>query len=395
MNVITYELKEKILYIYFHKRVDANNVNEISIITKELLDKNPQVDVIIDCEDLEYISSAGLREILKVKKKIANTKLINVNTDVYEIFDMTGFTEMMEIEKAYKKISIDGCEIIGTGANGNIYRTDPETIVKVYKNLNSLDEIKNERRLAKKAFVLGIPTAISYDICKVGEHYGTVFELLSAEPLNKLVEKYPEKMDEYINLYVNLMKKINSTIVDDPIVPSIKQVGISWANKTAKHLEEADAKKLISLFENVNDDMTMIHGDYHVKNVMIQDGEAILIDMDTISHGNVAFELAAMFSAYEGFFLDPAIPQAAFLGLSDENRTNFFTKTLKALFEVDDLNLIEEEFNKAKLISYTRILRRWVDRGALSTEQGKRTVQLYKDEIVKLLPKVNTLNMKL
>ncbi len=38
--------------------------------------------------------------------------------------------------------------------------------------------IKNEQRLAKRAFVKGVPTAISYDIVKVGDKYGSVFELL-------------------------------------------------------------------------------------------------------------------------------------------------------------------------------------------------------------------------
>lgn len=395
MSVLTYEIKDEILYLIPQGRIDANNVAVVNeVVTKALSEYMGNI-VVMDCDNLVYISSAGLREVLKIKKQKNNFKLINVCPDVYEIFDMTGFTEMMEIERAYKKIDVTGCEIIGSGANGNVYRVDPETIVKVYKNADSIEDIKNERRLAKKAFILGIPTAISYDICRVDDHYGSVFELLNADSLNRLVEKHPEKMDEYVKLYVDLMKRINATIVNDPIIPSIKETGIWWAKKTAAHLDKASGDKLIKLFEDVNDDMTMIHGDYHVKNVMIQDGEALLIDMDTIGHGNVVFELAAMYSAYIGFFLDTTLSQAGFLGLSDENRLTFFDKTLKLLFNVDDVSKIEKELNKAKLVSYTRILRRCVDRGALESEAGRRRVGLYRDAILEILPNIDTLNMKI
>ena len=47
----------------------------------------------------------------------------------------------------------------------------------------------------------------------------------------------------------------------------------------------------------------MLHGDYHIKNVMMQDGEVLLIDMDTLCQGHPVFELASMYNAYVGFSL--------------------------------------------------------------------------------------------
>ena len=123
--------------------------------------------------------------LLRLKKAHNGFKIINCKPEVYDIFDMTGFVEMMEISKAYRELSIDGCEVIGEGANGIVYRTDPDTIVKVYKNHDALEEIHNERELARKAFVMGIPTAIPYDVVKVGDYYGSVFELLNAKSFRK------------------------------------------------------------------------------------------------------------------------------------------------------------------------------------------------------------------
>ena len=172
--------------IVLKKRVDASNVGEVEAKIKEELN-GYDGDIIIDADELEYISSAGLRVILKIKKKYPNTKIINCSQAVYDIFEMTGFTEILNIKKGYRKISVDGCEIIGKGAYGTVYRLDHETIVKLYKNSDSINSIINERERAKKAFVLGIPTAISYDIVQVGDSYGSVFEMLDAKSFAELL----------------------------------------------------------------------------------------------------------------------------------------------------------------------------------------------------------------
>ena len=58
-------------------------------------------DLVLDLKDLEYTSSAGLRVILKAQKmmnKQGSMKLIHVNEDVMEVFDITGFLDILNIE---------------------------------------------------------------------------------------------------------------------------------------------------------------------------------------------------------------------------------------------------------------------------------------------------------
>lgn len=57
--------------------------------------------LILDFKSLEYISSAGLRVLLGTQKKIqknGSMKLINVCEDVMEVFEMTGFADILTIE---------------------------------------------------------------------------------------------------------------------------------------------------------------------------------------------------------------------------------------------------------------------------------------------------------
>ena len=168
--------------------IDSSNAAAVESKLKELYSEHPCDSIELDCDKLEYCTSAGLRVILRMKQNADGTVLTNVHTDLYNIFDMTGFTEMMEVRKAYRVISVEGCEAIGQGANGKVYRIDPDTIVKVYLNPDALPEIHRERELARLAFVAGVPTAIPYDVVRIeGGGYGSVFELLNATSYAKLL----------------------------------------------------------------------------------------------------------------------------------------------------------------------------------------------------------------
>ena len=57
--------------------------------------------LILDCKGLEYISSAGLRVVLNAQKKMqqmGEMKVINVCPEVMDIFEMTGFVDILVIE---------------------------------------------------------------------------------------------------------------------------------------------------------------------------------------------------------------------------------------------------------------------------------------------------------
>lgn len=75
--------------------------------TAPVLDKTIQEEIsehtalVLDLKDLEYISSAGLRVLLSAQKrmgKCGSMKLKNVCEEVMEVFEMTGFADVLEIE---------------------------------------------------------------------------------------------------------------------------------------------------------------------------------------------------------------------------------------------------------------------------------------------------------
>lgn len=381
MISINGEKTDNTLKIALDGRIDSTNAADVEKQLDDIINENSFEELIIDAQKLEYISSAGLRIILRLKKNNSSLKIINVSSDVYEIFEMTGFSEIMPIEKAYREFSVEGCEIIGQGANGKVYRIDPETIIKVYNNPDSLPDIKRERELARKAFVLGIPTAIPYDVVKVGEGYGSVFELLNAKSFAKLIEEDPDNIDKYIGLYIDLLKKIHGTEVVDDEVPSMKEVAIGWAKDLVEYLPNGYGEKLVQIVESIPDSKNMMHGDYHIKNVMMQNGETLLIDMDTICTGDPVFELASMFNAYVGFGSCDASNVENFLGLSYDRTNYIWEKSLELYCEGKSEEEMQELKAKAELIGYARIMRRTIRRGGLETEDGQELIDFCRKQI--------------
>lgn len=381
MISINGEKTDNTLKITLDGRIDSTNAADVEKQLDDIVNENSFEELIIDAQKLEYISSAGLRIILRLKKNNSSLKIVNVSSDVYEIFEMTGFSEIMPIEKAYREFSVEGCEIIGQGANGKVYRIDPETIIKVYNNPDSLPDIKRERELARKAFVLGIPTAIPYDVVKVGDGYGSVFELLNAKSFAKLIEEDPDNIDKYIGLYIDLLKKIHGTEVVDDEVPSMKEVAVGWAKDLVEYLPNGYGEKLVQIIENIPDSKHMMHGDYHIKNVMMQNGETLLIDMDTICTGEPVFELASMFNAYVGFGSIDASNVENFLGLSYDRTNYIWEKSLELYCEGKSEEEMQELKAKAELIGYARIMRRTIRRGGLDTEDGQELIDFCKKQI--------------
>ena len=386
---ITYRTDKDILYIAVEGRIDASNAAEAEEKIFNIKNNNPGKHIVVDADKLEYISSAGLRVILKLRKEEPKLAIINVASDVYEVFDMTGFTDMVTVEKAYQRMSVEGCEFIAKGANGAVYRYDDETILKTYFAKDALPEIKQERENARKAFVLGINTAIPYGIVRVDDGYGTVTELLNAVSVTKMIRKNPDDLSEAAKYYIDMLKSIHAIKVEDGEVPDMKETALAWADFVAPHLPEEQGKKLRDLIEAVPKRNTLMHGDYHTNNIMVQNGEPLLIDMDTLCMGHPVFELGSMFNAFVGYAELDHQNMMDFFGYSFETAGKFWDMALKMYLGTEDEEVCRSVAEKAMIIGYTRMLRRALRRPEEAESPAK--IARCKEMLEQLLGKVDSL----
>ena len=309
MSLLNIESSNNNLIIKLCQRIDTNNIHHVASEIKEALSKIRASSIILDAEKLEYISSIGLREILDIKKILINVeriiveskknecklKIINVSPRIYDIFEVTGFTDIIQIEKAHRNISIEGCAEIGRGACGTVYRLDDETIVKVFVDGYEMEKIEKERENSKNAFTHGVDTAIPFDIVKVGNNYGLIYEIIKADTLKNVMLKERDKLDYYIGIYANYVKNMHSIVFDKDCYPDMKEV---WTKKVEESEgdfsdeERAAAKKLISMIPNRKN---FNHGDMNLGNLMVENGNAILIDMEDAVLGHPVFDTSFIY----------------------------------------------------------------------------------------------------
>ena len=375
--------------VVFTGKIASDNAEQIQDFVYPQLDGGKEI--VFDFDKVDYISSSGLRFVLKVAKSFKDFKVINLSPAVHEIFEITGFTSLVKTEKALREISVAGKEIIGEGYIGRVYRLDPDTIAKVVYREYGLDDIRREVGLSKKAFVAGIPTAIPFDVVKVKEGgYGAVYELLKSECFNKLFINHPEDEDKNVALYIKLLKKIMSIKLDDPTLPRKIDEAKRWVNDLKKFdvFDIPTLEKLEKLVNTIPDLDNFVHGDYHIKNIMMEGDEPLLIDMDTIGCGHPIFELSGFYLTYIGYPSTDAGNCKAFLGIDDRVAQRLFYDSMNEVYK----DKTEEERNqiidKIALLGYM-----WLAWKTLLFEP-ENTKRLYhsRDVVLSLIDKYDTLN---
>lgn len=285
------------LTLFCEGRIDSGCSRQVGTEIGFIIEKNEEAGLlthlVFDFEHLEYISSAGLREFLVIAKKYKNLKIVNASTEVYDIFHTTGFSQIIPITRKLREVSVEGCDLVGKGANGKVYRLDQDTIIKVYSHLHQYDDIQESLTTAKQLFLAGVPVAISYDVVKVGKAYGAIFEMLDSDTLGQFISKNPDKLEEYAIKSAGFLRKLHHTEMPEGILPDARQMCRKWITEN-RGLDETAKHKLIALCNDIPARNTFIHGDFHCGNIMIKDGKPTLIDIDEAAVGDPVFDFAMM-----------------------------------------------------------------------------------------------------
>ena len=381
-------LENNVLTLYLGGEINSYNADNIEKEIRETLEKQSFEKLVLDFSSVSYISSAGLRIILKLKQQYNDFSIVETSLEVYDIFSMTGFVNIMDIKKGLKKVFLSGAEVIGDGYYSTVYRVDKDTIIKVFNRVSDPEQIERELKLAKEAFILGIPTAISFDIVKVDDgKLGVRFEMLDCESLKNMVINYPERMNEFLEKYAALLKKMNTTECFDPNIPDMKAHYLRKLDKIKAWLPKEVNEKLLKMFNAIPDRRTLIHGDCHFKNIMVQKDELLLIDMDTLSVGHPIFEWAALYAPYCAFNEDEPGNSLRFFGIKDEDALALYNALLVRYFGKDDQAIRD----KIKIVGYVHMIR-WTTNNDPTNE---KRINGCKERLLKLLEQYNDLDIGL
>lgn len=106
---ITQEKKGNVNILKLNGRLDASTAGKLEDALRELTSQE-KMRILVDCQQLEYISSAGLRVLLATAKELQKRSgkifLSSLNANVKQVFEISGFTSIFPIyETAEKAVS--------------------------------------------------------------------------------------------------------------------------------------------------------------------------------------------------------------------------------------------------------------------------------------------------
>lgn len=293
--------------------------------------------------------------------------------------------------KKYREVSVDGCKLIGRGAKGEVYRYDDELVIKVFNYKNTYRDVEHEIALSRKAFIMGIPTAISFGIVSVGERYGAMYELVDSETISSCIERNPGQVDAYAKIMAELAHTIHSiTVTEEDGFRNVLDRIKKRVSSGVRYEDAALAEKCLKLIDTIPVSDTLIHGDFHTGNVFMQRGEALLIDMDRVSTGHPITELSCLYYFYITLGeYDPAVVED-FMGFSYQTARQFYDSFIRSYLGTEDEQKIIEVSEKAAFLSYVRMIAR-IRKKAVLSENDHQNIAFYLEKIQTLLEKLDTL----
>ena len=349
-----YNVNDGVLNVALEGRLDTDASVKFDAEIAQISKSNPHECMIIDAQKLEYVASSGLRTVLKLAKTEKNFSVENVSPNVYNVFEMTGFSRIINIRKALRKIDLDNCEKIGFGGNGAVYRISEDEIVKVNYNPLTYAALDKELAKAKEAFLLGVPTAISFDLVDCGEgRRGVVYETIKSKSLGETIQSNPDQMEELTEKYVEQLNILHAVHTDNPVFGNAKDSYRKQVEGASKYLTEEEGKMLEQLLEVLPEGDRLTHGDAHTKNIMIQNGEMLWIDMEGMAVGHPIYDLISIAAVLNGIRNDDQVTMGI-CGMDVATVLKFKECFIKKYFKTEDPQMIQKY---SSMIDALRLIR--------------------------------------
>lgn len=350
---LNFNLNDGVLTVSADGRLDTEASVRFDAEIAEISRNNPHESMVLDAEKLQYVASSGLRTILKMVKTEKNFSMENVSESVYNVFEMTGFSRIMTIRKALRKIDLEKCERIGFGGNGAVYRVSEDEIVKVNYNPATYAALDMELAKAKEAFLLGIPTAISFDLVDCGEgRRGVVYETIKSKTLGETIQSSPERMEELTEKYIEQLNILHAVHTDNPVFSNAKDSYRKQVEDASKFLTEEEGKMLEQILEVLPEGDRLVHCDAHPKNIMIQDEEMLWIDMEGMSVGHPIYDLISISAVLNGMRTDEVT--MSICGMDIQTVLRFKECFIRKYFKTDDPEAVQKY---SSMIDVLRLIR--------------------------------------
>ena len=256
----------------------------------------------------------------------------------------------------FRQMTLDNMKCISKGGTGECFQIDEDKILKLYYEGMPVERAVLEKECAREAFIIGVPTAISYEKVQVGNRYGVIYEKLSGKTLSQAIKDNPERIGEYADKYSAIAKSLHSVKGDIKRFDSSTTI-IRKALKNIDYLSDRALNNLNSYLDMLDGYDRYVHGDFHPNNIIVSGDELTLIDMGGFSVGCPMFDLA---TTYFCMFLSPDAVSgevSPFTGLTRKQHADFWNAFSCSYFSASSFDEAVKKNDDAAMIKDIALLK--------------------------------------
>lgn len=240
----------------------------------------------------------GLSDRLIMGERLVDTDdmAITVDTEPAKTQERAAISEYLLDalgKKKEKEIDLSGAKEIGRGQCGIIYRTGDDHVIKLFYDNIPKETIMTEYERTRGANEMNINSVKCYGLVSNKGRIGIEMDLVKGDNLHEEVLKNRSQTAYYGRKMAEELKLIHSKDADVKIFPPISDFYLECAKNCCRDgwISSEEEKKISAFIRAIPQSSSMIHGDYHVLNVMWEDGNIRLIDMANCMSGHPIFDL--------------------------------------------------------------------------------------------------------
>lgn len=178
--------------------------------------------------------------------------------------------------------------VIAERPEKKIYR-DGDKVIKLFNEGYSKSDILNEALNQARVEETGINMPKVIEVTMIDGKWAIVSDYIDGTPLSELMDKHPEKLDEYLDMFVDLQMSVHEKKA--PLLNKLKDKMNRKISET--DLDATTRYELHTRLESMPKHHKVCHGDFNPTNVIIaKDGTPYIIDWAHATQGNASADVA-------------------------------------------------------------------------------------------------------
>lgn len=193
-------------------------------------------------------------------------------------------------------ISLDDYEESGDGFTAvSYFSKDGKRVLKLYSDFIPQSVPDRELSVSKALVSMGLETPPALRLVTDGTRIGVEFERIPGKrSFARAISQEPERLEEYTRQFARMCKRLHSVPCDTEVFSPVEYRFLKAVNDSKAYNEDQKGK-IASFIRSIPPATTCLHGDMHIGNALISDGQEYWIDLADFAYGNPIFDMGMLY----------------------------------------------------------------------------------------------------